>query len=50
MQIVGTTNPGDDLDVAGEGTWSVDGTTGEITFTPQAGFTDDPDRHHLHGR
>ncbi len=42
VQIVGTTNPGDDLDVAGEGIWSVDGTTGEITFTPEAGFTDDP--------
>ncbi len=42
VQIVGTANPGDDLDVAGEGTWSVDGVTGEITFTPQAGFTGDP--------
>ncbi len=42
VQIVGTTNPGDDLVVAGEGTWSVDGTTGETTFTPEAGFTDDP--------
>nr|WP_265090128.1 hypothetical protein [Psychrobacter fjordensis] len=28
--------------VAGEGTWSVDGTTGAITFTPEAGFTGDP--------
>ncbi len=42
VQIVGTTNPGDSLTVPGEGVWSVDGTTGEITFTPQAGFTDDP--------
>ncbi len=42
LQIVGTINPGDDLVVAGEGTWSVDGTSGEITFTPEAGFTDDP--------
>ncbi len=42
VQIVGTTNPGDDLVVAGEGTWSVDGATGAITFTPQAGFTADP--------
>ncbi len=24
VQIVGTTNPGDDLVVAGEGVWSVD--------------------------
>jgi uncharacterized repeat protein (TIGR01451 family) len=30
------------LVVAGEGTWTVDGTTGAITFTPQAGFTGDP--------
>ncbi len=42
VQIVGTTNPGDSLTVPGEGVWSVDGTTGEITFTPEAGFTDDP--------
>ncbi len=42
MQIVGTTNPGDDLMVLGEGVWSVDGVTGEITFTPQVGFTGDP--------
>ncbi|MBH0087337.1 tandem-95 repeat protein, partial [Psychrobacter sp. SCQQ22] len=28
--------------VAGEGTWSVDGTTGDITFTPENGFTGDP--------
>ncbi len=42
MQIVGTTNPGDSLTVPGEGVWSVDGTTGEITFTPEPGFTNDP--------
>ncbi len=42
VQIVGTTNPGDDLTVAGEGVWSVDGVSGEITFTPDAGFTSDP--------
>jgi len=28
--------------VEGEGTWSVDSATGEITFTPIAGFTGDP--------
>ncbi len=32
----------DQLVVPGEGTWSVDNTTGDITFTPQAGFTSDP--------
>ncbi len=42
VQIVGTLNPGDDFVVPGEGVWSVDGVTGEITFNPQAGFTDDP--------
>ena len=42
IQIVGTTNPGDDLVVAGEGTWSINPTTGEITFTPLAGFTANP--------
>ena len=42
VQIVGTANPGDDLVVSGEGTWSVNPTTGEITFTPEAGFTGDP--------
>ncbi|PYE38788.1 beta strand repeat-containing protein, partial [Psychrobacter fozii] len=28
--------------VPGEGIWSVNSTTGEITFTPTTGFTDDP--------
>lgn len=28
--------------VTGEGTWSVDEVTGEVTFTPEAGFTGDP--------
>jgi CshA-type fibril repeat protein len=32
----------DELVVAGEGTWTVDDTTGEVTFTPEAGFTADP--------
>ncbi|NLP57874.1 Ig-like domain-containing protein, partial [Lutibacter sp. B1] len=42
VQIVGTTNPEEDLAVSGEGTWSIDSTTGGITFTPEAGFTGDP--------
>ncbi|MGP9493181.1 Calx-beta domain-containing protein, partial [Psychrobacter sp. AOP7-B1-24] len=28
--------------VAGEGTWDVDPTTGEVSFTPESGFTADP--------
>ncbi|WP_299773183.1 retention module-containing protein, partial [uncultured Pseudoteredinibacter sp.] len=42
VQIVGTPAPGTDLTVAGEGVWSVNSTTGEITFTPESGFTSDP--------
>ena len=42
LKIVGTNNPGDPLVVPGEGTWTVNPTTGAITFTPQAGFTGDP--------
>jgi len=51
VQIVGTTNPGDPLVVEGEGTWTVNTTTGAITFTPcvdldpgcpAGGFTGDP--------
>ena len=42
VQIVGTSNPGDPLSVPGEGTWTVNPTTGAITFTPEAGFTADP--------
>ncbi|MBH0095584.1 cadherin-like domain-containing protein, partial [Psychrobacter sp. NZS113] len=30
------------LTVAGEGVWSVDPTTGAVTFTPETGFTEDP--------
>ena len=30
------------LTVGGEGVWAVDPLTGEITFTPEAGFTGDP--------
>ncbi len=42
VKIVGTANAGDPLVVAGEGTWSVNTITGEITFTPIAGFTASP--------
>ncbi|MBH0097507.1 hypothetical protein I6E61_14065, partial [Psychrobacter sp. NZS113] len=40
-------NPDTDLEVtiltvAGEGVWSVDPTTGAVTFTPENGFTTDP--------
>jgi CshA-type fibril repeat protein len=31
-----------ELTVPGEGTWSYDPATGELTFTPEAGFTTDP--------
>jgi CshA-type fibril repeat protein len=30
------------LTVPGEGVWSVDATTGTITFIPELGFTGDP--------
>ncbi|WP_265089752.1 Ig-like domain-containing protein, partial [Psychrobacter sp. Pi2-51] len=30
------------LTVAGEGAWTVDPVTGAVTFTPEAGFTNDP--------
>jgi len=43
---VGTDTDSDgDIDrvvVAGEGTWTVDPVTGEVTFTPEVGFTGDP--------
>ncbi|TXI05581.1 MAG: DUF11 domain-containing protein [Pseudorhodobacter sp.] len=42
VQIVGTAGPGQPLVVAGEGTWSVDTTTGNIIFTPEPGYTGDP--------
>jgi CshA-type fibril repeat protein len=42
VQIVGTTNPGDSLVVADQGTWSVNPTTGAITFRPISGFIGDP--------
>lgn len=42
VKIAGTANAGDSLVVDGQGTWSVNSTTGEITFKPMVGFTDDP--------
>ncbi|MDN3442689.1 hypothetical protein QL898_13775, partial [Psychrobacter sp. APC 3279] len=33
---------GKSVDVPGEGSWAVDPVTGDITFTPEAGFTGDP--------
>ena len=38
VQITGTASPGDPLTVPGEGTWSVNSLTGEITFTPEADY------------
>ncbi len=42
VKIVGTTNAGDPLVVPSQGTWSINPTTGAITFTPLASFTGDP--------
>ncbi len=42
VHINGTSTTGESLVVAGEGTWSVDGTTGAITFTPVAGLIGSP--------
>ena len=42
VQIVGTPGAGSSLTVPDEGTWSVNTTTGAITFTPEPGFTGDP--------
>jgi large repetitive protein len=42
VQIVGTTNPGASLVVAGQGTWSVNTTTGAITFTTLSTFNGAP--------
>ncbi|QTF72464.1 Ig-like domain-containing protein [Arthrobacter woluwensis] len=38
----GTGNPVDKLVVPGEGSWTVDPVTGNITFTPEKGFTGNP--------
>ncbi len=47
VSIVGGTDTdgdgfGDELVVPGEGTWTVDATNGEVTFTPESGFEEDP--------
>lgn len=42
VRIAGTGAPGDPLSVTGEGTWSVNASTGEISFTPEPGFHLDP--------
>jgi CshA-type fibril repeat protein len=42
VQLVGTKNPGEPLVVPGEGTWSVDPTTGALTFTPLPSFSGAP--------
>ena len=42
VQIVGTSNPGETLPVSGQGEWSIDSSTGTITFTPEFGFASDP--------
>ena len=42
VQIVGTAGPGLPLVVPGEGTWSVNTTTGAIIFTPVDGYSGDP--------
>lgn len=42
VQIDGTASPGASLVVPGEGTWSVNGVTGAITFTPEVGFVGSP--------
>jgi len=42
VQISGTMNPGDSLVVTDEGTWSVNITTGAISFTPEEDFEGDP--------
>jgi len=42
VKIMDGTNPVTTLTVPNEGTWKVNPTTGEITFTPEAGFTGDP--------
>ena len=37
-----TNTPATSVTIANQGTWSVDAVTGAVTFTPVAGFTDDP--------
>ncbi|MEM7366888.1 MAG: Ig-like domain-containing protein, partial [Pseudomonadota bacterium] len=42
IQITGTAAPGDALNVANQGTWSVNPSSGSITFTPLPSFNGDP--------
>lgn len=42
VQIAGTSGPGQPLSVSGEGTWSINTSSGEITFTPFPGFEGNP--------
>jgi CshA-type fibril repeat protein len=42
VKIEGTDKAGDPLTVDGEGAWSINATTGAITFTPSDGFIGDP--------
>ena len=42
VQIDGTNGPGQSLTVPGQGVWSVNTTTGAITFTPAPGFIGSP--------
>jgi CshA-type fibril repeat protein len=42
VEIAGAPGSGKTLVVPGEGTWTVDATTGEVTFTPESGFVLDP--------
>ncbi|KEF40833.1 MAG: hypothetical protein ER33_14890, partial [Cyanobium sp. CACIAM 14] len=42
ITLAGSTGPGASVVVAGQGTWSVNLATQEVSFTPQAGFFGDP--------
>ena len=42
VQLVGTANPGEPLNVPGEGIWSVGPASGVLTFSPAPGFTGTP--------
>ena len=42
VQILGTASQGDPLVVPNEGTWSINATTGEITFTPDPSLIGSP--------
>ncbi|TPW78003.1 Ig-like domain-containing protein [Schumannella soli] len=42
VKIVGAPGAGTSLTVDGQGVWTVDATTGEISFKPETGFTGNP--------